>query len=119
MCHLERTEGVIVQPRPPVSCQTVRDAAPPKGMLSGPFLSIISPGTLIKAVEVHPGVPPAATEKSNLSDWESPCLQTSHTLVFHFDMINASTGNEATGAVKASILFFSNLEANTPALSPF
>lgn len=46
-----------------VSCQTVRDAAPLKGTLSGSFLSIISPATLIRAAAVHPRVPQAAAEK--------------------------------------------------------
>ena len=68
VCHLERTVKVSLCSLGPVSCQTVRDAAPLKGMLSGPFLSIISPATLIKAVEVHPHVPQAATEKSHLSN---------------------------------------------------
>lgn len=68
VCHLERTVKVSLWSRGPVSCQTVRDAAPLKGMLSGPFLSIISPATLIKAVAVHPHVPQAATEKSHLSN---------------------------------------------------
>lgn len=68
VCHLESTVKVSLCNLGPVSCQTVRDAAPLKGMLSGPFLSIISPATLIKAVEVHPHVPQAATEKSHLSN---------------------------------------------------
>lgn len=68
VCHLECTVKVSLWSLGPVSCQTVRDAAPLKGMLSGPFLSIISPATLIKAVAVHPHVPQAATEKSHLSN---------------------------------------------------
>lgn len=68
VCHLERTVKVSLWSLGPVSCQTVRDAAPLKGMLSGPFLSIISPGTLIKAVVVHPHVPQAATQRSHLSN---------------------------------------------------
>lgn len=51
--------------RGPVSCQPVRDAAPLKGMLSGSFLSIISPATLIKAAAAHPHVLQAASEKIN------------------------------------------------------
>lgn len=61
VCHL--AVKVSLRNRGPVSCQTVRDAAPLKGMLSGSFLSIISPATLIKAVTVHPHVPQAAGEK--------------------------------------------------------
>lgn len=56
----------------PVGCHTVRDAVLLKGMLSGSFLSIISPATLIKAVAVHPHVPQAASEKSHLSNWKRP-----------------------------------------------
>lgn len=61
VCH--PAVKVSLRSRAPVSCQTVRDAAPLKGMLSGSFLSIISPATLIKAVTVHPHVPQAAGEK--------------------------------------------------------
>lgn len=66
--HLERTVKVSLWSLDPVSCQMVRDAAPLKGMLSRPFLSIISPGTLINAVSVHSHVPQAAAERSHLSN---------------------------------------------------
>lgn len=58
--------------RGPVSCQTVRDAAPLKATRSGSLLSIISPAALIKAAAAPPASLKLPRKNSHLPNQESP-----------------------------------------------